>query len=319
MTTPSKQYRMELEPYEPLLERAAQSVLQQRNARAEALHRLIQMLPTKTASHVVLDQDRVAIGRPSDLSDDQRARLNTVLLGLKPWRKGPFDCFGIQIDGEWNSALKWRRVEPHMAPLAGRRVLDVGSSNGYYLFRMSAHHPRLVLGVEPYAAYYYQFLALQHFAQLPGIHCFPLKLEDLSGMTDWFDTIFCMGVLYHRRSPLDTLARLKGLLTPGGQLILETLIIQGEDEKALFPRSRYACMRNVYFIPTVRCLQNWLERSGFDHIRCVDVTPTTSDEQRKTPWIDSDSLDAFLDPLNEGLTLEGYPAPVRAVVIADAV
>ena len=122
-----------------------------------------------------------------------------------------------------------------------------------------------------------------------------------------------------RRSPLGTLARLKELLVPGGQLILETLVIQGENDTALFPRDRYACMRNVYFIPTVHCLQNWLARCGFGNIRCVDITPTTSEEQRKTPWIDSHSLETFLDPQDHRLTREGYPAPVRAVVIAESV
>jgi len=308
---------MDFKPFGPLLHTAAQTVLQGRDAKAAALHRLVQKLPDRQPSRIDLDQDRVTIGRPSDVSAARQEQIQKILLGLKPWRKGPFDLFGIQIESEWNSALKWRRVAPHIGSLAGRRVLDVGSSNGYYLFRMAAQKPRLILGIEPYTAYYHQFLALQHFVQAPNTYCLPLKLEDLTGITDWFDTLFCMGILYHRRSPLDTLAQLKRLLIRGGQLILETLIIEGDEDTALFPQDRYGCMRNVYFIPTVSCLQNWLARCGFGQIRCVDVTPTTLEEQRKTPWIDSDSLDTFLDPLDDRLTLEGYPAPVRAVVIAE--
>jgi tRNA (mo5U34)-methyltransferase len=318
MMTLSKQFFEDCAPHGALLESAARSVWGRPDARADALRRLIRGLPAVRPAETCLDSDRVTIGRPEDLPGEELARVEKILIGLKPWRKGPFDVFGIQIDSEWNSALKWRRVAPHMAPLAGRRVLDVGSSNGYYLFRMAAHRPRLVLGIEPYAAYYYQFLALQFFSQIPGIHNLPLGLEDLAGISQWFDTLFCMGILYHRRSPLDTLSRLKELLVPGGQLILETLIIPGESDTSLFPRKRYACMRNVYFIPTVPCLQHWMARCGFVHIRCVDVTPTTSDEQLKTPWIDSDSLDAFLDPADRRLTREGYPAPVRAVVIAES-
>jgi tRNA (mo5U34)-methyltransferase len=318
MSIYSKQVFNDYAPYGTLLESATLSVLQHPDARAQALKGLISGLPAAPPVEARLNNDRVIIGRPGDLSAEQLARVEKILIGLKPWRKGPFELFGIQIDSEWNSALKWRRVAPHMASLAGRRVLDVGSSNGYYLFRMAAHRPRFALGIEPYAAYYYQFLALQFFSQIPGIHNLPLKLEDLDGISNWFDTVFCMGILYHRRSPLDTLAHLKRLLTTGGQLILETLVIQGKNDTALFPRDRYACMRNVYFIPTVHCLQNWLVRCGFGNIRCVDVTPTTTEEQRKTPWIDSDSLDAFLDPANRRMTREGYPAPVRAVVIAES-
>jgi tRNA (mo5U34)-methyltransferase len=240
-----------------------------------------------------------------------------VLTGLKPWRKGPFNLFGSEIDSEWNSALKWHRVTPHIKPLQGRKVLDVGSSNGYYLFRMMAAQPQLLLGIEPYAAYYYQYLALRHFLHLHGTYCLPLRLEDLPQMHQWFDTLLCMGILYHRRSPLDTLAQLKAMLKPKGQLVLETLIIPGEEDNALCPRDRYARMRNVFFIPTVKCLQYWMQRCGFDHIKCVDITPTTLEEQRKTSWIDSDSLDRFLDPQDHTRTVEGYPAPIRAVVIAE--
>jgi tRNA (mo5U34)-methyltransferase len=318
MKTLSKQFIDDCAPYGAFLEKATLAVRQRPDAKVKALQRLIHNLPTVRPEENCLDRDRVAIGHRRDLSAEQLARIEKILIGLKPWRKGPFEVFGIQIDSEWNSALKWRRVAPHMASLAGRRVLDIGSSNGYYLFRMAPHRPRLALGIEPYAAYYHQFLALQHFSRTPGLHCLPLKLEDLHAISHWFDTLFCMGILYHRRSPLDTLARLKELLRPGGQLILETLVVQGENDSALSPRDRYACMRNVYFIPTVRCLQNWLARCGFRNTRCVDVTPTTAEEQRKTPWIDSDSLDAFLDPLDHRLTREGYPAPVRAVVIAES-
>ena len=240
-----------------------------------------------------------------------------VLLGLKPWRKGPYDLFGIQIDSEWDSSLKWRRVADHLAPQPDHRILDVGSSNGYYLFRIASTGPRLILGIEPYRLYYFQFLALQKYIDVTGLYNLPLKLEQLPKMQQWFDTIFCMGILYHRRSPMDTLSLLGSLLAPGGQLVLETLIIHGEKPHALIPNQRYARMRNVYFIPTVACLENWMAHAGFTNIRCVDRTATTTQEQRKTQWIDSDSLETFLNPEDSRLTVEGYPAPVRAVMIAN--
>lgn len=306
-----------LAPHGEALHLAAQTVLGRQDKKIAHLDQLLKQLPQVGPSSVALDQDWVTIGRAEDLSAKERTQLNEVLTQLKPWRKGPFNLFGVEIDSEWHSDLKWYRLSPHMAPLTDRRVLDVGSSNGYYLLRMAAAKPRVVLGIEPYMAYYFQFLALQHFLDLPHIHCLPLTLEALPAMPGWFDTIFCMGILYHRRSPLETLATLKHQLAPGGQLVLETLILQGDTETALCPRQRYACMRNVHFIPTVPCLESWLLKCGFHNIRCVDITQTTLQEQRKTDWIDSDSLDAFLDPNDNGLTQEGYPAPVRAVVIAE--
>jgi tRNA (mo5U34)-methyltransferase len=278
----------------------------------------IEQLPEILPSLILLNQDRVVIGRSTDLSPAQSEVLNQILRSLKPWRKGPFELFGTLIDSEWDASLKWKRVSPHIAPLRHRRVLDVGSSNGYYLFRMAALQPRLVVGIEPYFSYYAQFLTLVKYLAPAPVYCLPLKLEDLPEMNRWFDSIFCMGILYHRRSPLDTLGRLRAMLAPGGQLILETLIIEDCRETALCPRDRYARMRNVYFIPTVACLENWLIRSGFSDVRCVDIARTTRKEQRKTDWIDSDSLDTFLDADNARLTVEGYPAPVRAVVLATS-
>jgi len=318
MTIATETLRKDFGTYGTDLQNAVQNVLRKPNAKRKAFDRLLDRLPVVQPSVTRLDQDWVTIGRQNDLSADQAEELKQVLRDLKPWRKGPFDFFGLRIDSEWNSALKWQRVLPHVKPLQNRKVLDVGSSNGYYLFRMASAQPRLVLGIEPYATYFYQYTALQRYLRLPRMYCLPLGLEELPKMDQWFDTIFCMGILYHRRSPLDTLAQLKAMLSKDGQLVLETLIIPGEDETALIPRDRYASMRNVYFVPTVNGLKNWLQRCGYANIRCVNITPTTHQEQRKTPWIDSESLASFLDPCNHTRTVEGYPAPLRAVMIAEA-
>ena len=143
-------------------------------------------------------------------------------------------------------------------------------------------------------------------------------LEELPAMRHCFDVVLCMGILYHRRSPLETLLKIHGMIPPGGQLVLETLILESSGEMALCPQHRYAKMKNIYFIPTLSVLTGWLARTGFDHIRCVDVSVTTSAEQRQTEWIDTESLADFLDPKNPRLTIEGYPAPVRAMVLANA-
>jgi tRNA (mo5U34)-methyltransferase len=318
MTTPSNRFLEDLAPHGALLHDAAQSVLAHHDARAHALSVLLQKLPQRRPSHIALDQDCVTIGRPSDLSAGQQDQLREVLVGLKPWRKGPFDLFGNGVQSEWNPALKRRRAALHIAPLTGQRVLDVGSSNGYCLLRMTAQAPRLLPGIEPNRVCYYQFSALQHFLGLPHLYWLPLKLEELAGICAWLDTLFCMGMLYHRRSPLETQDPLKHLMNPGGQLVSESLIIESDAQTALFPRNRYARMRNAFFIPAVNCLSNWMERCGLHMIRCLDITATTMQEKRKMPWIDSESLNTFLDPHESRLTVEGYPAPVRAMVIAEA-
>ncbi len=284
---------------------------------ARRLLRLLDQLPAAPPSVVDLAAGRIRIGAPQDLPPEQREQFRELLMAFRPWRKGPFDIYGIEVDSEWRSDLKWNRVKDVIAPLAGRRILDVGSSCGYYLFRMAPARPRLALGLEPYAPFYCQYLLLQRLVGQRDVHCLPVKLEELPGLDGCFDTLFHMGVLYHQRSPIDALRQLAGLLRTGGELVLETLVIDGEDETALSPGGRYAKMNNVFFLPTVRCLSGWLVRAGFHRVRCIDRTWTTSEEQRKTAWIKSESLADFLDPADPRRTVEGYPAPLRAVLLAE--
>ena len=284
---------------------------------ARRLLPLLDRLPQLDEVEIDLDADMIRIGAEEDLDPQQREELREILMEFRHWRKGPFSIFGVEIDSEWRSDLKWNRIKDQIAPLAGRRILDVGSSCGYYLLRMAASRPRLALGLEPYAPFYCQYLLLQRLIDEPSVHCLPLKLEELPAMSDCFDSIFHMGVLSHQRAPIDALKQLAGLLRRGGELVLETLIVEGEGEWAFCPPKRYAKMHNVFFLPTVACLQSWLERAGFENVRCIDQTWTSSEEQRQTEWIKSESLDAFLDPSDPRKTAEGHPAPLRAVLLAE--
>ncbi len=290
---------------------------QQRDRKSRAYAEAIAAVPPLPAAAPQLDRDQVTIGTAAQLTAAQHNHLQQALFALRPWRKGPFNLYGIEIDSEWVSALKWQRLQGNIAPLRGRRVLDVGSSCGYYLLRMQAEQPRLLVGLEPYATFYYQFCLLQRLFKIATCFTLPLKFEQMPLLEGYFDSVFHMGVLYHVKSPLDTLVRLRRTLRRGGELVLETLVIPGDEYLALAPPQRYAKMNNVYFIPTVNCLQAWLERSGFTNVRCVDVTRTTGVEQRKTAWIQTESLADFLDPDDEMKTVEGYPAPRRALMLAE--
>lgn len=288
------------------------------NKKGRELERVLEDLPRAVPSSIDADRDRIRIGGAGDLDKAQQDALFNTLCRLKPWRKGPFDVFGVDLDSEWNSAIKWNRLAEHLGPQRGKRILDIGASNGYYMFRMAAREPALIMGIEPHLNYYFQFLALSRYLPFGTLYNLPLKLEELPALNGCFDTVLCMGILYHRRSPLDTLLQIRERMVPGGQLVLETLVLEGEEDVALFPAKRYAKMKNVFFIPTVACLGHWLRRTGFEDVRCVDISKTTIEEQRKTAWIGTQSLEDFLDPEDPTRTVEDYPAPVRAMVLATA-
>ena len=287
------------------------------DAKGKLLSNVVKEYNTLKASFTDFTSPAVKIGKSQEVDDDLRSKLREALLSMWPWRKGPFDVFGIEIDCEWRSDLKWDRVIGHLKPLNNRHILDIGSSNGYYMFRMLEHNPAMIMGIEPYTNFYYQFLILNSMAGRENIFTLPLRFEDTLSLTKKFNTVFCMGILYHRRSPIDFLTQIKKMLAGDGELVLETLIIDGESHTALIPDERYAKMPNVYFIPTVPVLFTWLKNAGFKNIRCVDISVTTTEEQRKTGWINTETLSNFLDPDDRTRTIEGYPAPVRAVIIAE--
>ncbi|SMC69137.1 tRNA (mo5U34)-methyltransferase [Desulfocicer vacuolatum DSM 3385] len=278
----------------------------------------IDTLPDIIPSSCDLASQTVTGGGCGDISQTQKSGLEAALYRMCPWRKGPFELFGTFIDTEWQSFIKWDRFIPHIAPLHRRRILDIGASNGYYMFRMAAFDPSLVVGLEPQHTFYFQYLALQKYLKLPRVANLPFTFDEFPVADHYFDTVFCMGVLYHRKSPLDMLKKIHDSLKKGGELVLENLIIDSTDDVCLFPENRYAKMRNVFFIPSIKAMTSWLKRTGFHNIRCVDVSATTPGEQRKTPWIQTESLDDFLDPADPGKTVEGYPAPVRAIFLANA-
>lgn len=252
----------------------------------------------------------------TELSEGQKRGIETHLRHLMPWRKGPFDLYGTHINTEWRSDWKWDRVLPHISPLAGRTILDVGCGSGYHLWRMVGAGAHLAVGIDPMQLFLCQFEAVRKL--LGGdqrAHVLPLGIEQLPELQA-FDTVFSMGVLYHRRSPLDHLYQLKNQLVSEGELVLETLVVDGDAQQVLVPGDRYAQMRNVYFIPSAAALVNWLEKCGFVDIRIVDVCLTTTEEQRRTDWMISESLAEFLDPTDNSKTIEGYPAPMRAIIVA---
>ena len=268
-------------------------------------------LPAVTAELQVSGQ---GVHLVADAGADVPNNLAERLMALHPWRKGPFGFLGQHIDTEWRSDWKWQRVVPHIADLAGRRVLDVGCGSGYHLWRMWGEGASLVVGIDPGVLFFCQFLAFKQYQPELPVWFVPARMEELPAGSHAFDTVFSMGVLYHRRSPLDHLLELFGALRPGGELVLETLVIEGGAETVLMPGERYAQMRNVFFLPSSAALTQWLVRCGFKDARVVDETVTTVEEQRSTPWMRFHSLEQFLDPADPTRTVEGYPAPRRATI-----
>lgn len=277
--------------------------------------KLLNKLP-KTSPSIIDINDKVQFGLAEDIDVYTQKQIVGLLKQLSPWRKGPFDIHGIHLNTEWRSDWKWDRLKEHIAPLQNKRVLDIGCGSGYHLWRMLGQEAKLVVGIDPSQLFLMQFQALKHFNPVTNIHLLPIGVEQLPKLKS-FDTVFSMGVLYHRRNPIDFLQQLKDQLTPGGELVLETLVIEGDEQAVMIAGERYAQMRNVWFLPSTAALTIWMQRLGFCNIKVVDKGKTTVNEQRSTEWMTSQSLKDFLDPADPSKTVEGYPAPLRAVITAN--
>ncbi len=274
------------------------------------MRELLKCLPV--AEHVAITLgDTISIEDPSFEHSDF---VEQCAKALMPWRKGPFKLFDTFIDSEWQSFIKYNLLEPHIH-LEGKIVGDIGCNNGYYLFRMLSQNPKKLVGFDPSALYKTQFDFINHFIQAT-ITYEMLGVEHIPFYEHRFDTLFCLGVLYHRSDPIQTLKSLYQGLLPNGELILDTFMIDGDMPVALSPAKSYSKIPNVYFVPTVPALYNWLERAKFREIELLEIKKTDTHEQRKTAWIYGESLENFLDPTNPDLTIEGFPAPKRVYIRA---
>jgi len=257
--------------------------------------------------------DKVEIQIPN-LTIAQAEQIKQTALLMKPWRKGPFQINDLFIDTEWQSQIKYNLLEPHFN-LKDKIVGDIGCNNGYYLFRMLTHEPKKLIGFDPSAIYYSQFQFINHFIESDIVYEL-LGVEHVEFYEHKFDTLFCLGVLYHRSDPVAMLKSLFKGLNKGGELILDTFMIDGEGEMCLTPKDRYSKIPNIYFVPTINALTNWCHRAGFESVEVLETVVTDHNEQRKTEWIDGQSLEDFLDPRDETKTIEGYPAPKRVYIKA---
>ncbi len=301
-----------------------------RNADRDEWEQSLTMARKWVPSTVDVQRDCVQIGTAEDL---ERMGLSTAdvegcLHRLHPWRKGPFSVFGIHLDTEWRSDWKWNRIIPHVADLTGRKVLDVGCGSGYHAWRMWGAGAKAVVAIDPSQLFWIQFQLMQRwisnwrgeqpvYAPNVPVQYLPVPLESIPKHTQAFDTIFSMGVLYHRKSPFEHLDHVRSLLRKGGEVVLETLVVEGGPHTVFVPPGRYAVMNNVWCLPSVESLKLWMERIGFVNVRCVDINQTSTAEQRSTEWMTWKSLPDFLDPHNPNKTIEGHPAPLRATLIAN--
>ena len=258
----------------------------------------------------------VKLGSSLDLSNEEFLNLQYALRFFKPWKKGPFDIFGVSIDSEWKSNLKWDRIKSQIGVLSDKVIADIGCHNGYFMFRLLKENPKLVMGFDPVPKLFYNFQFLQKIVRSEKLFYEPLGVESVVHFKSFFDTVLCLGILYHRTDPIETLRTLHASIKRGGKILIDCQGIEGEGSYCLFPEKKYAGARGVWFLPTKTCLINWLKRAQFRNVTCFYEEPLSPDEQRATEWAPIASLEEYLNKDILSSTIEGYPAPKRFYLTA---
>ena len=281
-----------------------------------SIRELMPQLPQLPPTTCQFDRAEVTIGEPLPPDHPTRLAIEEAARAVMPWKKGPFNLYGIPIDAEWRSDFKWDRLAAALPDQHGKMVLDVGSNNAYYLFRLLPQQPKYLLGIDPVPRLWYQFHLLQRYAQIPNLEFAMWGWEELAHWRELWDTVFCMGIVYHHRDPMGILRQLHQAMKPGGLLVMESIVIPGDESVCLFPPDRYARMRNVWFVPTVTALKHMLTRAKFCDIEEIATNRHEPAEQRTTPWNPGPSYEDFLDPDDPDRTAEGHPAPWRTILLA---
>jgi tRNA (mo5U34)-methyltransferase len=266
------------------------------------------------AQSLALDADAITVTLPDSPTDI--SHLTAICKKLTPWRVGPYQLGSLTIDSEWRSHIKWERIAPLLGTVSGKRIADIGASNGYFLYKLLTYDPELALGFDPVDRCWLQFSVLQHLIRDQRLGFVPTGLATLEAFPEFFDLVLCMGVIYHQRDPFLACKRLYQSVRPGGRVLLESLTINEPGSHLLVPRERYAKMRNAWIIPTPEALESLLLRAGFTETTIHRFGPITTSEQRRTEWAPYESLADFLDPSDPSRTIEGYPAPHSAAVVA---
>lgn len=287
---------------------------------SERWQQCVDTLPIHQAHIKLHIGDTIVLSSQAKHSPSLTTQISTALMGLSPWRKGPFIIFNTPIDSEWKSDWKWKRLQKsHLDRLMhNANILDIGCGNGYYGWRMMDAGAKSVIGIEGSLLLHYQFSVCKMYRPQTPIMLFPIRFESLPTTIKGFDLVVSMGVLSHTKSPFDHLKAYRERLKKNATLILETLIIDQPKTSALYPQGRYAKMNNIFVLPSPTLLIRWLEETGFHHIHIHDINQTTTAEQRPTQWMGNESLQHFLDPESPTKTIEGYPAPTRLLLTAKA-
>jgi len=198
-------------------------------------------------------------------------------------------CHPLQLDGIWTRP-QWhvrRRFERRLKflqipeDLTGKSVLDIGAWDGFFSFECERRGAARVLAIDSYAWDHHgkEGFLLAHEVLKSKVEHQRLTAEEIApSIIGTFDLVLFLGVLYHLRSPIAVLERLRAVTA--GTLICETHALVPAFHGtypliSFFPGDglESGAPHEFCAIPTVECLTQMLHAAGFQQL---DVKHTPS-------------------------------------------
>ena len=182
-------------------------------------------LTSSTGINSVQDRLQSLENRKEQLTaDDERLAIQTELQTMAHRWHSPVDLgHGIVTKGERYQRRFRRRLRLLELPqsLAGKRVLDIGTWDGYWAFELERRGAN-VLAIDLWDELSQRQFLFARRVKKSKVNYKRMDVFDVTpGELGTFDLVLFVGVLYHLRYPLQTLEKLRAVCS--GQLILETV------------------------------------------------------------------------------------------------
>jgi tRNA (mo5U34)-methyltransferase len=138
------------------------------------------------------------------------------------WRHR-IDLGGLVTPGSEDTTAEWQRLR--VPSPEGKRVLDIGCSDGYYSFRCESLGASEVVAIDDESSFLAPTNGFRLAADRLGSKTTYMvrDVETMSAEQDGqFDIVLFINVLYHLPNPVLALRRIADVTRPGGTLVLKT-------------------------------------------------------------------------------------------------
>jgi tRNA (mo5U34)-methyltransferase len=176
-------------------------------------------------------------------------------------------------NGEITPGL-WGRGNPQITlafdaiDFRGKKVLDIGCWDGQWTFEAEDRGAREVVATD--------LISQRDFTEQPTFEVAAMlrgsaakyrpnmsvyEAESIGGK---FDIILYMGIIYHLKDPLMSLAILRRMLEVGGEVLFESAVLEQQGCFANFYyRNQFCGDQTNWWVPTRDCMRQWIECSFF--------------------------------------------------------